>query len=162
MLSASPVFFFSSYEISFYLKLKTNLRSVLPLLVRPRLYSSARCRKVLWPLLCYSPWSWSPLCSGSWHIETESIPRPPLVRALSSRQSLQHLHKRNHLWNEVAFDCNLWTSYWCGYSSFLSCLLCRSCSSVPTFAVLLPCLHDTIRQASVHWSSKTTLQLAKS
>lgn len=94
-------------------------------------FRMARCYKVLWLLLT------------SWRIETESIPRPPLVRAFSFIQFLRHLQIK-------AFDI-LWTLRCCGRLSALDCLLWRFCSSVPDFAVSLP---------SVLTSRVTTLRLA--
>ena len=98
-------------------------RSALPKLVR-LLHSSMQLVSclVLWLLLT------------SWLIENESIPRPPLVRAFSFLQCLRHL-----LFNE----CSVWTLQWCACLSSLNSLICRSCSSVPDFAVSLPSVHTS-------------------
>src|SRR5574344_2379229 len=57
-----------------------HLMFALPLSVRPPRLLGARFCKVLWHLLT------------SWHIENESIPRSPPVRAFSFIQSLRNLH----------------------------------------------------------------------
>ena len=75
--------------------------------------------EVLWPLLT------------SWHIENESIPGPPQVRASSFPRCLPDLLIKRS-------PNGVWTLAWCGTSSDFISLLSGFCASVPGFAVSLP------------------------
>ena len=99
-------------------------------LVRPPVIYAGSFPHLLWPLLTSS--CFVTVATGS-----------PLVRASSFLRFLQHLHSLP--------SCILWASQGCDCLPGVLCLLCRSCSSVPDFAVPLP---------SVSALRLTTLRLA--
>src|SRR5690554_7385890 len=95
-------------------------------------------------MLRISPKYYDPEASGltSWRIETESIPRPPQVIASSFTQSPPYLHN-------YPFGILLGVTMMCLLTQVIMPLY-GSCSSVPSFVVLLP---------SVLTSRLATLQL---